>query len=112
MAILDVEQADSLRLKLSGEGIVLVDYGAPWCPPCKVLLPLLEELDGEYGGEVTIAKVNCDHLPELASEASVMGLPTVIVYKDGQPMEKLVGLQPKVVYQGVLNKYSGAKANH
>ncbi|ULO07024.1 redoxin domain-containing protein [Paenibacillus sp. 19GGS1-52] len=108
MAIINVDTADMLRAELQGGGTVLVDYGAPWCPPCKVLLPLLEELHQEYGNTVSILKVNCDDLPELAAEAGVMSMPTVIVFKEGQPMEKLVGLRPKSVYQGVLNKYAQA----
>ncbi|MNW01087.1 Thioredoxin [compost metagenome] len=69
-----------------------------------MLLPLLEDLHQEYGDDVSIVKVNCDELPDLAGEAGVMGMPTVIVYKDGQPMEKLVGLRPIAAYQGILNK--------
>ncbi|WP_019913791.1 thioredoxin family protein [Paenibacillus sp. HW567] len=108
MAIINAEHAATLRSKLGEGGTVLVDYGAPWCAPCRTLLPILEELDEEYGRDVTILKVNCDELPELAAEAGVMGLPTVVVYSGGQPMEKLIGLRPKSVYQGVLNRLSAA----
>lgn len=106
MAIRNAEQVDDLRAELQSGGTVLVDYGAPWCPPCKTLLPILEELDSEYGDTLSILKVNCDELPDLAGEAGVMSMPTVIVYSGGQPVEKLVGLRPKSVYQGVLNKYA------
>ncbi|UQZ32779.1 thiol reductase thioredoxin [Paenibacillus sp. PK3_47] len=106
MAIRNVEQADVLREELQNGRTVLVDYGAPWCPPCRILLPILEELDGEYGETVSMLKVNCDELPELAAEAGVMSMPTVIVYSGGQSVEKLVGLRPKSAYQGVLNKYT------
>ncbi|MNI37414.1 Thioredoxin [compost metagenome] len=105
MAIRNVEQADVLRAELQNGRTVLVDYGAPRCPPCRTLLPILEELDGEYGETVSILKVNCDEQPELAAEAGVMSMPTVIVYSGGHPVEKLVGLRPKPAYQGVLNKY-------
>lgn len=110
MAVINTEHADTLRLRLREGGTVLVDYGAPWCPPCQTLLPILEELDEEYGSSVTILKVNCDVLPELAAEAGVMGLPTVIVYNGGQPMEKLVGLRPKSAYQGVLDRFAAANS--
>ncbi|WP_151735751.1 thioredoxin [Paenibacillus tengchongensis] len=106
MAIVNAEQATMLRTLLQRSGTVLVDYGAPWCPPCRTLLPVLEELNEEYGDRVTIVKVNCDELPELAAEAGVMSMPTVMVYSGGQPVEKLVGLRPKSAYQGVLNKYA------
>ncbi len=106
MAIINVEHAETLKAELKRSGTVLVDYGAPRCGPCRTLLPILAERDEEYANSVSIVKVNCDELPELASEAGVMGLPTVIVYSGGQPVEKLVGLRPKSVYQGVLRKYA------
>ncbi|WP_376768622.1 thioredoxin family protein [Paenibacillus foliorum] len=87
------------------EGVVLVDYGAPWCPPCKTLLPILEEIDLEMTGKVRIVKVNCEDLPVSAAEAGVMGMPTVIVYKEGQPLEKVVGLRPKAQYRNMLEKH-------
>lgn len=111
MAIRNAEQAGDLQAELQSGRTVLVDYGAPWCPPCKTLLPILEELDAEYGGTVSILKVNCDELPELAAAAGVMSMPTVVVYSGGQPVEKLIGLRPKSVYQGVLNKYALMSSN-
>lgn len=103
MAISIAGNAEAVRGQIRTAGTVLVDYGAAWCPPCRTLLPILEELSAEYGS-VRMIKVDCDELPELASEAGVMSMPTVIVYSGGQPVEKLVGLRPKSVYQGVLNK--------
>lgn len=105
MAIKQAETAEGLRETVAGGGLVLVDYGADWCPPCRSLMPIMEDLAREYEHEVSVVKVDCDELPELAAEAGVMGMPTVILYKDGQPMEKLVGLSPKSVYTGVLGKY-------
>lgn len=108
MAMIIADNAGAVREQLKAGGTVLVDYGASWCPPCRTLLPILEELNAEYGNDVSMIKVDCDELPELASEAGVMSMPTVIVYSGGQPVEKLVGLRPKSVYQGVLNKVAGA----
>ena len=105
MAMIHANNAEILDVELQREGTVLVDYGASWCPPCKVLLPLLDELHQEYGDNVTIVKVDCDEVPELAAKAGVMSMPTVIIYQNGEPMEKLIGLRPKSVYQGLLNKY-------
>lgn len=110
MTVINAGHADTVRRQLQESGTVLVDYGAPWCAPCQSLLPILEQLDEEYGSNITILKVNCDELPELAAEAGVMGLPTVIVYNGGQPMEKLVGLRPKSAYQGVLDKFAAANS--
>lgn len=86
-------------------GVAVLEFGAEWCPPCKVLLPILEELSQEYGETVAIAKVDADESPELASQFGIMGLPTVIVFKDGQPVDKLVGLRPKGVYQTIIERH-------
>lgn len=90
---------------ISQSGVTLVDFGAKWCPPCKVLLPILDELDSDLKGAVPILKVDVDDSPAAAEAYGIMSMPTVIVFKDGQPVEKLVGLRPKEVYRGILAKH-------
>lgn len=89
-------------------GVTLVEFGAVWCPPCRALLPILEEIAGEYGSSVTLAKIDADHSPELASAYGIMGLPTVLVFKDGEWMDKRVGLLPKAAYKTVVDRLLGA----
>ncbi|MFD0714871.1 thioredoxin [Paenibacillus sp. GCM10027626] len=76
-------------------GVTLVDFWAPWCGPCKMQLPIIEELSEEMGAQAKIAKINVDEEPELASQFGVMSIPTLILFKDGQPVDKMVGLKSK-----------------
>ena len=74
---------------------VLVDFWAPWCAPCRYIAPIVEELAGEYEGKAGFAKVNVDESPSIASRFGISSIPTLIVFKDGQPVQQLVGLRPK-----------------
>ncbi|MFC5403538.1 thioredoxin [Cohnella soli] len=87
------------------QGVSLLDFWAPWCGPCKMQLPIVEELSEELKGTATIAKVNVDEEPELASQFGVMSIPTLILFKDGQPVDKLVGLQSKAALQAKIQSH-------
>jgi thioredoxin 1 len=105
MSIKQISDA-SFKASILPAGITMVDFTANWCPPCKVLLPILEELDQELGDSVSILKLNVDDSPKSSAEYGVLSMPTVILFKDGQPMEKLVGLSSKSAYKNLISRYS------
>ena len=76
-------------------GLVLIDFWAPWCGPCKMIAPVLEEIDSEIGDKVKIVKVDVDENQETAAKFGVMSIPTLIVLKNGEVVDKVVGFQPK-----------------
>lgn len=84
---------------------VLVDFWADWCSPCKSLMPLLEKLADEHAGAFLLAKVNVDAEPMIASQFGVQSMPTVVMMKDGQPVDGFVGAQPEKEIRALLEKY-------
>ncbi|MFD0868108.1 thioredoxin [Chlamydia abortus] len=104
MAIVNVSD-QSFNEEVESTGTVLVDFWAPWCGPCKMIAPVLEELDGEIGDQVKIAKLNVDENPESASRFGVMSIPTLILFKDGKPVDKVVGFQSKDALKGVISRH-------
>jgi thioredoxin 1 len=103
MAIVNVSD-QSFKSEVEATGTVLVDFWAPWCGPCKMIAPVLEELDKELTN-LKIAKLNVDDNPESASRFGVMSIPTLIVFKDGQPVDKVVGFQSKEALKNVVSRH-------
>ncbi|WP_442603362.1 thioredoxin [Paenibacillus sp. KN14-4R] len=103
MAIVNVTD-QTFKTEVESEGTVLVDFWAPWCGPCKMIAPILDELSQEVSNK--IAKVNVDDNAESAARFGVMSIPTLIVFKDGQPVDKLVGLQSKDALKSVLERHA------
>ncbi len=80
---------------LGASGPVLVDFWAEWCGPCRMIAPALEEISKELGAKVTIAKLNIDENPEVPGRYGVRGIPTMLLFKDGQPVATKVGAAPR-----------------
>ena len=80
---------------LKAELPTVVDFWAVWCGPCKMIAPVLEEIAQEYDGQLQVAKLDVDHNNESAMQYGVMSIPTLILFKDGQPVERIVGFMPK-----------------
>ncbi len=90
----------------TNSGLVLADFWAPWCGPCKMIAPVLEELDSEMGDKVKIVKVDVDENQETAGKYGVMSIPTLVVLKDGEVVDKVIGFQPKEALAELLNKHA------
>ena len=93
MAILHITKENFEKEVLQSKEPVVVDFWAAWCGPCKALAPILEEVDAELAG--TVAKINIDEEEELAAQFRVMSIPTLLLFKDGEVVNKTVGLAPK-----------------
>jgi thioredoxin 1 len=82
---------------------LVVDFWAPWCGPCRAVTPVIEELAKEYTGKVVVGKLNVDENPEVAGQFNVMSIPTVIVFKNGEPIKSIVGAQSKETYKQAMD---------
>ena len=102
---IDESNAAQLLIEESHQRPVVVDFWADWCEPCKVLMPLLEKIATEYQGAFLLAKVNADEQQMIAQQFGVRSLPTVMVIKDGQPVDGFAGAQPENAVREMLGKY-------
>lgn len=101
-----MELNESNFTEKTSAGIIVVDFWAPWCGPCKMLGPVLEELAQEIGDKATIAKVNVDQHPKLAQKYGVRSIPAIFILKDGNVVNQLIGLQDK---KKLLEAINGAE---
>ena len=99
-----VTDGDFKTKVLEADGLVLVDFGAEWCPPCKALEPVIADIGRELAGSVTVYAMDVDTSPETAAQFGVRGVPTVLLFRNGQPVERLVGLRPKAQLLSAIQK--------
>jgi len=83
------------QIVLQAEIPVLVDFWAPWCRPCLMVAPILDELAEEYNGKVSIARIDVDQNPKTAAKYNIMSIPTMLIFKKGKPVSQIVGFRPK-----------------
>jgi putative thioredoxin len=107
VTVIDVtmENAQQVLIEESQKRPVVIDFWADWCEPCKTLMPLLENLANEYAGQFLLAKVNADELQGIAGQFGVRSLPTVMVMKDGQPVDGFAGAKPEIEIREMLQKH-------
>ena len=102
--VTDASFADDV---LMSDKPVIVDFWAEWCGPCKMIAPVLEELAGELDGQLTIGKLDVDHNQNTAYAFGVMSIPTLLLFKNGEPVDRIVGYQPKPALKNRLQKHLG-----
>lgn len=100
-----LENFQQVILQQSQEKLILVDFWADWCEPCKDLMPILEKIAGEYPNDMILARVDCDKQQEIAGQFGIRSLPTVMVVKDGQPVDGFAGAQTEGQIREMLGKY-------
>ena len=102
--VLEITDENFEELVLSTNKPVLVDFWAAWCGPCRMLAPIIEELSLEFGGKAVIGKMDVDAQTIYAAKYGIRNIPTVLIFKDGEIVEKQVGAAPKSTYEKLINE--------
>ncbi len=95
------------KVVIQSPGLVMVDFWATWCAPCKMVAPIVEELAKEYEGKATFAKINTDENSDIASRYNIRGIPTLIFFKGGKVLEQIVGAVPKAQLKSKIDSFLG-----
>jgi thioredoxin 1 len=103
--IIKVTDADFEPQVIQGKGLILVDFWAEWCGPCRTIAPILEELASEYGSQLKIGKLNVDENRITTAKYGIMSIPTLLLFKDGVVVDQLIGALPKAAIKAKVEAY-------
>lgn len=104
--VLEFTDSNFSREVLESNQPVLVDFWAPWCGPCRMVAPTVEQIANDYAGKVRVGKVNTDENPQVAASHNISSIPTLLLFKDGKVVDKSVGVTPKQHLSAMLDKHS------
>jgi thioredoxin 1 len=104
-----VDSANWEKEVLKGAGLVMVDFWAVWCGPCRIIAPVVDELAQEYEGRMRVVKLNTDENQDVASRYQIMGIPTLLFFKDGKPVDKIVGAAAKKQFKDKIDSLLAVK---
>ena len=104
MADLNFTDQDFKSEVLESKEPVVVDFWAPWCAPCRIVSPIIDELGKEYEGKVKVGKMNVDENPKVAGQYGIMSIPSIVFFKNGQPIKTMIGAQSKENYKEAIEE--------
>ena len=105
--MLEVTQENFEKEVLKSDKAVLVDFWAPWCMPCKIIAPAVEKISEEMKSEVKVMKSNVDDVPEIATELSILNIPTLLLFKDGKEIARMIGVNSKEAIENKIRSLIG-----